>query len=227
MKHWRSKGRRAVIYIDDGICAASSIEEAEGHSAAIQADLRDAGFVINIDKSRFIPHQVGEWLGFTINLVSGCFRVPDDKIERLKSSVLGILHPGRVPARAVASIVGQIMSMSLALGPVARLRTRALYSDINNSTSWNACISLSEDAKEELLFWQGNVVMLNGQPIWFKSGATRVVFSDASSSGFGGYSVEVGPQIAHGTWSDHEAQLSSTWRELKAVYQVLRALAPP
>ena len=27
--------------------------------------------------------------------------------------------------------------------------------------------------------WQSNVVTLNGHPIWFKSGATRVVYSDA------------------------------------------------
>ena len=79
---------------------------------------------------------------------------------------------------------------------------------------------------DELVFRQNNVNKLNGQPIWFESGATRVVYSDASDSGYGGYSVKVGPQIAHGSWlSVHEAKLSSTWRELKAVYQVLCSLA--
>ena len=67
---------------------------------------------------------------------------------------------------------------------------------------------------------------LNGQPIWFESGVTRIVYSDASDTGYGGYSVEVGPQIAQGSWSKHEASLSSTWRELKAVYKVLCSLAP-
>ena len=71
-----------------------------------------------------------------------------------------------------------------------------------------------------------NVAVLNGQPIWFKPGATHVVYSDASDSGYGGYSVEVGPHVAQGCWSEHESKLSSTWRELKAVYQVLRSLAP-
>ena len=67
---------------------------------------------------------------------------------------------------------------------------------------------------------------LNSQPIWFESGATRIVYSDASDTGYGGYSVEVGPHIAQGSWSKHEANLSSTWRELKAVYRVLCSLAP-
>ena len=35
--------------------------------------------------------------------------------------------------------------------------------------------------------------------------------------------VELGPEIAHGQWSEAEALLSSTWRELKAVYLVLRS----
>ena len=118
------------------------------------------------------------------------------------------------------------MSMSLALGPIARLRIRALYAVINSYFSWNVWVALTEDAREELRFWQSNVAALNGQPIWFKSGATRVVFSDASDYGYGGYSVEVGPEFVQGSWSEHEAQLTSTWRELKAVYQVLCSLAP-
>ena len=36
VKHWRSHGRRAIVYIDDGICATSNVQEAEQHSAAIQ-----------------------------------------------------------------------------------------------------------------------------------------------------------------------------------------------
>ena len=44
-----------------------------------------------------------------------------------------------------------------------------------------------------------------------------VVYSDASGSGFGGYTIEHGSQVAHGHWSDWEACQSSTWHELKAV----------
>ena len=37
--------------------------------------------------------------------------------------------------------------------------------------------------------------------------------------------VEIGPDIAHGQWSEYEATLSSTWRELKAVSFVLASFA--
>ena len=69
---------------------------------------------------------------------------------------------------------------------------------------------MSIDVLEELLFWKQNIDFFNGQPIWFSVGTTRVVFSDASSTGYGGYSVELGPELAHGQWSADEVVLSST-----------------
>ena len=37
--------------------------------------------------------------------------------------------------------------------------------------------------------------------------------------------VELGPHFTNGLWSDEEAKLSSTWRELKAVYLVLKGFS--
>ena len=69
------------------------------------------------------------------------------------------------------------------------------------------------------------LALFNGQPIWFEASATQIAYSDASSSGYGGYVVEIGPNISHGYWSPQEAIMSSTWRELKAVFTVLQSFA--
>ena len=61
--------------------------------------------------------------------------------------------------------------------------------------------------------------------IWFSVGTTRIVFSDASSTGNGGYTVELGPEFSQGQWSADELVLSSTWRELKEVFNVLQSYA--
>ena len=45
----------------------------------------------------------------------------------------------------------------------------------------------------------------------------HVVYSDASDTGFGGYTVEYAGEVAHGHLDPLEAQQSSTWRELRAV----------
>ena len=45
-------------------------------------------------------------------------------------------------------------------------------------------------------FWQFTLVHLNGCRIWFKSSGVRVAFSVASDTGYRGYIVELGPQVA-------------------------------
>ena len=151
--------------------------------------------------------------------------MPEHKLEKLKGSIRSVSQLDKIPVRALASVVGQIMSMSLALGPIIRLRTRAVYADINCSHSWVDKLGLSADSQTELKFWLDSVDFLNGKPIWFSSGVTRVVYSDASTTGYGGYVVELGNDVAHGQWSADESRLSSTWRELKAVYLVLLSFA--
>ena len=94
--------------------------------------------------------------------------------------------------------------MSLAIGPISHLRTRALYAVLNRRRCWADWLSLTADALEELHFWRQNIEYFNGQLIWFSAGATRVFFSDASSTGYGGYTVELGPEFAHGQWSADE-----------------------
>ena len=152
--------------------------------------------------------------------------MPQHKIDQLKLAVMNIPLSDTATARCLASIVGQIISMSLAIGPISRLRTRALYSIINQRIFWSDRLFLSLEAQDELRFWQHNIAQLNGWPIWFSPSSTRVAYSDASSTGCDGYVVEFGPEISHGQWSIDQANCSSTWRELRAVDHVLCSFAP-
>ena len=78
-------------------------------------------------------------------------------------------------------------------------------------------LKLSADAKMELPFWKQSIGKVNGQPTWHSPSAVRIVHSDASNTGHGGYMVEHGMHVAQGNWLEHEAKESSTWRELVAV----------
>ena len=151
VKRWRSKGLRCIVYIDDGICAYKSQEQCVEHTKIILDVLASAGFILNIPKSRLTPQQISQWLGFILDLLNGRYYVPKEKISKLMHSITSVLSNQLVPARLLASVTGQIISMSLAIGP------------------------------------------------------------------------EVGLNIAHGQWSQYEASLSSTWRELKAVSLVLNS----
>ena len=72
-------------------------------------------------------------------------------------------------------------------------------------------------------FWLSEIGRFNGHGIWPKPSAVRVVYSDASSTGYGGYMIEHGHLVANGLWSDEKARQSSIWHELKAVRMVLES----
>ena len=171
------------------------------------------------------PCRTGKWLGFIVDLSEGKFHVPACKLDKLKASVRSTLQLSRVPVCMLASAAGQIISMSLAMGSITRLRTRALYSVLNSRSSWADKCYLPAEAREELEFWQTNVQFLNGKLIWFSSCTMRIMYLDASSSGYGGYVVELGNESVHAQWSVEEVKHSSTWRELKAVSLVLQSFA--
>jgi len=220
---WQGKGLKAIIYLDDGIVSVRGEQEAIAASAQVQLDLENAGFVVNVEKSSWVPSQVIEWLGFQIDLAKGTFSVPLEKIQALRTLLDHIIEAPKVPARQLASIIGKIISMSLGLGPVTRLMTRGLYANLNNRMGWCQRLCLTREALQELEFWALQLTNFNGQSIWPKPSAVRFAYSDASSSGYGGYIVEHGNLVANGQWSENEASQSSTWRELRAVRCVLES----
>ena len=80
VKRWRSQGIRAIVYIDDGICASESVSQNRNHKDIVVSDLKKAGFVLNIPKSCLNPQQIGKWLGFIIDLHEVTFMCPKKKL---------------------------------------------------------------------------------------------------------------------------------------------------
>ena len=68
------------------------------------------------------------------------------------------------------------MSMSLALGPVTRLVTCSLYAFLIAKTVWCQRLLLTPEATEELQFRVNQITNFNGQHIWPRLSAVRVVY---------------------------------------------------
>ena len=104
------------------------------------------------------------WLGVILNTIKGSIKATDERIAKL-SYDLEILsthqHPTRVYVKCVASIAGQIISLSSCVGPVARIITRFLFSVISGAVSWDCEVLLTQDAISEIDFWRHNVHALN------------------------------------------------------------------
>lgn len=168
---------------------------------------------------------MGDLLGFTLNLKEGSIHVPPEHIARLRERIT-LVSNGDPTARLAAGSVGTAVSMGLALGPVSRLWTRALYRDILSAEFWSQHIILSPEAAREVEFWKDSFHHCNGRPIWDADPKIDVTsYSDASDTGWGGYCVNVLGTEVSGSWSETESRESSTWRELRGVRLVLLSVA--
>ncbi len=65
---------------------------------------------------------------------------------------------------------------------------------------------------------------MNVGVIGVRKECSQIVYSDASSTGYGGYLVDTGEGTVQGMWNRIDSLKSSTWRELKAVDIVLKSL---
>ena len=88
-----------------------------------------------------------------------------------------------VSARHLSRITGSLVSMGLALGPVAHLWTRALYRDTCQTVHWDIPFLISQESQAEVQFWRVNFDT-GDYPIWSPSPKVEVIpYSDASGQG--------------------------------------------
>ena len=83
VKYWRAKGFYCVVYLDDGLCIERSLHNAKITSPQVQNDLLAAGFIVNQEKSIWIPVQNIEWLGILWDFHNGVISIPDRRIEKI------------------------------------------------------------------------------------------------------------------------------------------------
>jgi len=212
------------LYLDDGIVAIAGEEAAKLASQQVREDLAKAGLVEHSAKCIWEPTLKLKWLGFNLDLGVGQISVPEDKLSSLKTQLHLALDSTQIKAKSLASITGKIISMSIAMGPVTRLMTRSMYALLNTRQFWCQYLRITQPVQEEISFWLQRLDTFNGQGIWHTPSAVRMVYADASCTGYAGYTVEHSCYIAHGPWTPEEATRSSTWRELRAVRMVLESL---
>ena len=89
----------------------------------------------------------------------------------LCSLLQSLLKQALILAKVLASAIGKIISMSLALGPVTRFMTRSLHTILNSRSSWCTQLRLSAEVKQELSSWLASNSQFNGQDLWPKPSA--------------------------------------------------------
>ena len=224
VSYLRRRECRIVVYLDDGICVGRSKLETETWARTIINTLIDAGFVINWEKSQFRPVQRLKWLGFIFDLNLGVIDIDDRKLKNVLLEVTALKTFVFPTTKQMAAVVGKITALQPALGDVVYIMTKFIQHEIAGRASWNQRGFLSQNSLECLVFWEKYLALLPRMRLFEKLRYTRIVYSDASGTGAGGYIANVNGSESFVRWDENEKGKSSTWREFKTVVLLCNAL---
>ena len=79
--------------------------------------------------------------------------------------------------------------MAIVIGNISQFLTRYLSIDISAAHNWHAYIKLSKNSLEQIKFWEMNLLKINKRFLDKDATCTKIVYSDASGTGYSGYEV--------------------------------------
>ena len=220
--YWRAQAIRICCYLDDGLGASQPYSKAAVDAEMVRNTLLAAGFVINEEKSVWQPTEWISWLGIDYDSKENVFKITETRIRFLLESLDYTIDnlPYTTP-RKLSRVCGKIMSTMFVVGNLTRLKTRRLYLEIGTPSSWDSRISLKDCSRaiDELFFWKENFSTYNQRKLGITYRPCYQAFSDASGTGLAAHIDIYGEEkVAYKNFMVDETKLSSTWRELYAIY---------
>ena len=213
----RGQGIRLIIYLDDILIMASSVELVKQHKQITIRLLESLGFLINYDKSMLITTQKIQFLGLLIDSTQMLFILPETKTTSIRKACQQLVNKQRPTIREVSRVLGLLEFCRPAVWS-APLHYRQLQelqiSSLKRWSDYDQQILLTRPAKADLLWWINNLHLLKGSRI-LPPTADITITSDASKMGWG---ASMGTLTTGGKWSQVEAQEHINILELKATF---------
>ena len=222
----RSEGICLVIFLDDILIMASSVDQSLRHTTFVMNLLESLGFVINRKKSCLTPQTRLCYLGFEFDSSAMTLRVPESKIEKLQAEDSRLLSKTVISIRDLARVIGMIVSTFEAF-PEGKLHFRQLeYAKIHalqtEQGSFEGKIEVTPTIIREIQWW------LNLSRKEVKSAIKippidLILCTDASKTGWGAI-CETDNSFSQGKWTSAQQHFHINRLELTAVYKALCSL---
>ena len=181
VRYWRAKGIHVIKYLDDFPSAAQSYLIQRFHCHFMVTHIHSLGWFLKDTKLLGYPNPLPEIfaLGTLISFSSQQFRLRPGQIQEIINLVSHLSALRSCPVRLLSRLAGLIVSRSHCLGPSARMRTRAMYSNIEDrlhphevatpsrsqSIGWSRHVHIRTTTKAEFSFWINQIHRVNGQPL--------------------------------------------------------------
>ena len=105
---WHEESVKTSVYLDDGAGIEKCLVRAKKSSQFVKCSLEQADFVINTEKSVWIPSLT--WLGLTLNCDSNIIKVTDKRINSICNLLSSLLSEPYTSARKLAKLNGKLVS---------------------------------------------------------------------------------------------------------------------
>ena len=237
----RGRGISVYCYIDDLLVLGRSEAEAVANKIFLETVLENAGFIVNTKKT-VGPVQKGIYLGLELDLVNYKIFFPAAKLSKVITKLEELRDSATTTARVLAQTYGLLLSGLLATGPILLLLVRIGFAQIaENDKHWDRYFEISADLKNEVQYLIDNLDGINGSPIVREDDTVSRALtntqtaSDASAVGLAvcritcqqgkdheSHTGDCGSGWLWRKFTEEEAEMSSTWRELSAIAFLLQ-----
>ena len=221
----RSQGVRLIIYLDDILIIASSVEVLNSHKKRAIDLLESLGFIINYKKSNITPSQQIVFLGMLVDSMLMQFILPLRKSMRIQKQCRLLLSTRSPTIRHLSRVLGLLESCRPAVlfAPLHYRQLQTLQIEaLQRWSNYNTPVELTTTAKADLLWWITALQKQQGSRI-VPPTADLTIFSDASKQGWG---ASWGQVRTGGSWSKDESKDHINILELRAAYFALKSFLP-
>ena len=222
----RQNDVRIVSYVDDFILSAGVLH-IESQKQFALCELKKFGFSLNEPKSQLTPSNKKKFIGFLVETDPNAklvkISIPRDRITKVKKDIRRALKAGKVSARFLACIAGQLISMTKAILPT-KLILRNVYRLLGTKKDWKDTLYISKAVQHDLNWWLEALSNWNGKAFSSLTPEWVTIETDASLEGWGASLTDnLGmKKQAQGFWSPNMRQKHSNEREMTAVFLGLK-----
>ena len=198
---------RIIIYLDDMLLMASSLEDLLMARDTLIFILQHLGFLINIKKSYLEPTSTLEFLGVIADFGEMTLSFPKEKLLKVQNRCQEIrkLEKGKVTVSELSTLIGRLSSTAIALLPAPLHYRHHQHQQIQKLICHNSSkekVEISVEARKELLWWKENLTLCNGRlQIISSPPQTRCIVtrlgSVLSGSDNRGTMVDGGTKVSH------------------------------
>jgi hypothetical protein len=220
----RQRGVPVSGYIDDGHSAARTYGRALRQGFLAIRIHASVGAFFGLPKCVLWPVQELRWIGFILDTLAESFRVAQSKLEKIKEVLRETIIKPSTSARKLASLAGQLVSLSPAVLPALPF-ARSIFQALTGNESWDVHFPSPQAVKDAAIMWLQNLDTWNGRRWWPHTISVKLCI-DASSIGYGGFieGTKFGRLQVAGSFSQAEShwRLSSAAREMIGYVRAIR-----